>query len=124
MKDAGATILMSTHYMEEAAALCDRLIIMDLGRILASGTPDELIVEHAGMEMGLVRPNPGARESVLAQVERRGLDYMDRGAALAVATNGNGRGDFAGIEDAVVTFRPANLEDVFLKLTGRRLREE
>ena len=124
IKDAGATILMSTHYMEEAAALCDRLIIMDLGRILAVGTPDDLIIEHAGTEMGIVRPKPGARDSVLAQVERRELDYVDRGAALAIATNGKGRSDFDGIEDAVVTFRPANLEDVFLNLTGKRLRDE
>ena len=52
MKQAGVTILMSTHYMDEAAALCDRLAIMHHGRILAEGAPDELVKRHAGPESG------------------------------------------------------------------------
>ena len=74
MKQAGVTILMSTHYMDEASALCDRLAIMHDGKILAEGAPDEL-VSHAGHEVALVRVSTSAREDVVNWIGSSGLNY-------------------------------------------------
>ena len=72
MKQAGVTILMSTHYMDEAAALCDRLAIMHHGRILAEGAPDELVKRHAGPEVAQVRVSNGVRKDVVNWIGNAG----------------------------------------------------
>ena len=125
MKQAGVTILMSTHYMEEAATLCDRLSIMDHGKILDEGPPDELVERHAGNEVGQVRARSAeARQAVRAKLEGQEFAYHEIGAMLTVtSTNGN-RPDLSGIAGVRVTYRAGNLEDVFLALTGRELRNE
>ena len=124
IKAAGATILMSTHYMEEAAALCDRLVIMDHGKILANGTPDDLVLEHAGAETAIVRPDTDRRADVEAALTALDVEFTDRGRALAVFnTNGNAL-DLSGLANAQVRVRASTLEDVFLNLTGRELKDE
>ncbi len=124
IKAAGATILMSTHYMEEAAVLCDRLVIMDHGKILASGTPDDLVLEHAGTETAIVRPDPERREEVEQALAALDVEYRDRGRAIAVFNRNGAKLDLDGLANATVRTRASTLEDVFLNLTGRELKDE
>ena len=124
MKQAGVTILMSTHYMDEASALCDRLAIMHHGEILAEGTPDELVNRHAGQEVAQVRVSNGARGDVMDWIGSSGLDYREAGAVITVTSPSGGRPDLSGLEGVRVSYRPSNLEDVFLSVAGRKLTEE
>lgn len=118
----GLTILLTTHYMEEAASLCDTVLIMDHGRELVHDTPEALVLSHAGRAvLDLADPGPEA----LRAVKGSGLDSEDLGRRVLVYG-----GDFQELEtlrltlpEGRVTLRPATLEDVFLRLTGRGLRE-
>ena len=119
----GRTLVLTTHFMEEAERLCSRLAIMDHGRIVAQGTPRELIARHIEPHVVEVHGQDLeawiARSGHLAQrCERVGetaFCYAAEAAPL-LAT-------LAGQRDLVYIHRPANLEDVFLKLTGRDLRD-
>ena len=124
MKQAGVTILMSTHYMEEASVLCDRLAIMHNGKILAEGAPDELVNRHAGDEVALLRVPSTSREVVVNWVASAGLDYREAGAVIMVTSANGERPDLSGLEGVRVTYRPSNLEDVFLSVAGRELSTE
>jgi lipooligosaccharide transport system ATP-binding protein len=126
LKHTGTTILLTTHYMEEAAQLCDRLIIMDEGRIVAEGTEPELVHEHVGAEVIEVylapeAPDPPAVTRLTAtrwRSERVGnvlYVYLPEGAA--------GPDLFAALEGLDFTRRRASLEDVFLTLAGHTLRD-
>jgi lipooligosaccharide transport system ATP-binding protein len=124
----GKTLILTTHYMEEAARLCDRLAIMEGGLIIAEGTPGALVEEHVSPEVLELRTDHGSLEELLPiveaasdAVERTGEDRLlayteDAGALLE-----NVRSSGVGIENTV--YRQAGLEDVFLRLTGRRLVE-
>lgn len=120
----GVTIVLTTHYMEEATQLCDRLLIMDNGKIIEEGTPVDLIRKHAGEEVLEV----GYDEQVLKFLKEAFPDaHLDVvGDRIQVFTN-KPRGVFSEIltkfSFKAAMIRDANLEDVFLKLTGRRLRE-
>jgi lipooligosaccharide transport system ATP-binding protein len=120
----GVTIVLTTHYMEEATHLCDRLIIMDNGKIIEEGTPLDLIKKHVGEEVLEV----GYDEQVLKFLKEAFPDaHLDVvGDRIQVFTN-KPRGVFSEIltkfSFKAAMIRDANLEDVFLKLTGRRLRE-
>lgn len=123
LRRRGVSILLTTHYMDEAARLCDRLVIMDRGRILVEGGPADLIREHVGRHvMEISEPSPDLR-SYLAE---RAVGYEDLGHRLVIhdATSSGLYGEidrrFSGHD---CTLRMATLEDVFLKLTGRDLRE-
>ena len=124
MKQAGVTILMSTHYMDEAAALCDRLAIMHHGRILAEGAPDELVKRHAGPEVAQVRVSNGVRKDVVNWIGNAGLDYREAGAIITVTSPNGDRPDLSGLAGVRVSYRPSNLEDVFLSMAGRKLTDE
>ena len=124
IKAAGATIFMSTHYMEEAAALCDRIVIMDHGKILASGTPDDLVLEHAGAETAIVRPESDRRKEVEQALAALDVEYRDRGRAIAVFNRNGSKLDLDGLANATVRTRASTLEDVFLNLTGRELKDD
>ena len=124
MKQAGVTILMSTHYMDEASALCDRLAIMHHGQILAEGTPDELVGQHAGREVALVRVSNGARQAIVEWIGNAGFDYREAGALITVSAPSGGRPDLSGLEGVRISYRPSNLEDVFLSVAGSKLTEE
>ena len=125
LKQGGTTLVLTTHYMDEAEQLCDRLVVMDGGRIVAEGAPADLIREHSTREVVELRFAPGADDvdlgvvdGVAARIERlpdRVLVYTDDSdAALArVAT--------AGLRPVTVLTRRSTLEDVFLRLTGRQL---
>jgi len=124
MKSTGVSIVMSTHYMDEAALLCDRVAIMDRGRILDLGTPDELIGRHAGLEVAEVRTGETQRAVVVETLRSRGHTVRAVGAILRVTPEDGRRADLSGLGDARISYRQSDLEDVFLALTGRELRDE
>ncbi len=105
-KEKGRAILYTTHYMEEAQRLCDRVMIMDHGKTLAFGTVDALIAEHGGDAVLVIEDRTG-------EVERR---FTKNSAEEVRAVLSNG-------EAATVTVERPNLEGVFLNLTGRSLRD-
>jgi lipooligosaccharide transport system ATP-binding protein len=127
LRGQGVTMLLCTHYMEEAAHLCDRLVIMHRGRILVEGTPDVLVEEHAGLEVVELHLRGPERQKVLARLAARpGLTVEEVEDILYVyARTTDGRADMAELapESERVVYRHANLEDVFLRLTGRGLVE-
>ena len=124
MKQAGVTIFMSTHYMDEAAALCDRLAIMHHGKILAEGAPDELVDRHAGSEVAQVRVSNGSRQDVVDWIQAAGFDHREVGTVITVTSRNGSRPDLSGLEGVRVTYRPSNLEDVFLSVAGTKLTDE
>jgi lipooligosaccharide transport system ATP-binding protein len=119
----GKTIVLTTHFMEEAERLCNRLAIMDAGRIIAQGTPRSLIAEHIERQVVEVH-GPGYEawmeraKTLAARVERAGdtvFCYAEDVGPILGNLSGNGELNYL--------HRQANLEDVFLKLTGRDLRD-
>jgi lipooligosaccharide transport system ATP-binding protein len=114
----GTTILMSTHYIEEAQRLADTVLIMSHGEAVASGPPSELVVEHAGREVLEVYGPPTRLAEVEAQAGAAGLRTRRTGTSVSVLNvdgSGNGFGELDGER------RPANLEDVFVLLTGEEI---
>ena len=125
MKRENVTVLMSTHYMEEAATLCDRIAIMDHGQILDEGTPDDLVARHAGEEVAQVRTDSSAAmNSLRARLEGTAYTLHEAGAMITITSQNGARPDISNIDGVRVTYRPGNLEDVFITLTGRELRDE
>jgi len=126
LKAEGLTILLTTHYMDEASRLCDRLIIMDTGCILVEGNPHELINDYVGHHViEIAEPNTVVQDFI----KTHNLAYEDLGHRLIVYTRGSNEGNklFNKISNNLCIegciLRMATLEDVFLKLTGRDLRE-
>ncbi|WP_294945354.1 ABC transporter ATP-binding protein [uncultured Microbacterium sp.] len=127
LKERGTTLVLTTHYMDEAEQLCDRLIVVDKGRIMAEGTPASLIREHSSREVLEVRFGSDRNAQVAGQLAGIGdrvevlpdriLIYADNGeAALECVTS-------LGLEPITSLVRRSSLEDVFLRLTGRSLIE-
>jgi lipooligosaccharide transport system ATP-binding protein len=128
LTDEGKTLILTTHYMEEAARLCDRLAIMEGGLIIAEGTPGALVEEHVSPQVIELRTDHRSLEELLPiveaasdAVERTGEDRLLAYTEDADALLENVRSSGVGIENTV--YRQAGLEDVFLRLTGRRLVE-
>jgi len=124
LQKQGVTIVLTTHYMEEAAHLCDRIVIVDYGKIIEEGRPGDLIKKHVGEEVLEVAYDEGVLRFLREAFPDARLDVVsDR---IQVFTN-QPRGVFDEIlkkfNFKAAMIRDANLEDVFLKLTGRRLRE-
>ncbi len=130
LREKGKTVVITTHYIEEAESLCDRVAVMDNGRIIAHGTPDELIDEHVSESVVYFRlSGPVDPETVegLAGVKSVGREE----GGFLVSTDApqhtlEGIFDMArekGVAMEDVSMKRATLEDVFLKITGRRLRE-
>jgi lipooligosaccharide transport system ATP-binding protein len=121
----GKTLVLTTHYMDEAAQLCDRLCIMESGRIIAEGTPRDLIFEHVSPEVLELRADLDALEKLAPLVEDVSDDVDRIGEALLVYTSDSEavtrKVRESGTPVRNIMYRQASLEDVFLKLTGRRL---
>jgi lipooligosaccharide transport system ATP-binding protein len=128
LKQQGVTLVLTTHYMDEAEQLCDRLVVMDRGRIAAGGSPRELIEEYSTPEVLELRFDPAVHESAaekLAEVPAqrrevladRVLLYVEDGDAALSAVRS------LGLEPLTSLVRRSTLEDVFLRLTGRRLED-
>ena len=125
LKHNGVTLVVTTHYMDEAEQLCDRLVVMDGGRIVAQGSPQELIAAHSSREVVELRFRPGsqnaAEEKVTSLVERveilpdRLLLYTADGDATLADVHAR------GVRPVTALVRRSTLEDVFLRLTGRSL---
>ena len=124
LREQGVTIVLTTHYMEEAARLCDRLVVMNAGRIVERGTPRELIRRHAGDQVLELRwpaaaDQPGLGRVPVRRVDRHGdrlLVFTDDPAAALAGLSGR-------VPPDSMMVRPATLEDVFIHLTGRELQE-
>lgn len=122
LQEAGKTLLLTTHFMEEAERLCDRILVMDNGSIIASGTPDQLVREHVEPEVVEVH-GEGAQQ------------WLDDRASICGRRENFGRLSYCHVPDATpllsalrespfrFVHRRAGMEDVFLRLTGRELRE-
>ncbi|MFI7427499.1 ABC transporter ATP-binding protein [Micromonospora sp. NPDC049836] len=125
LKQQGVTLVLTTHYMDEAEQLCDRLVVMDGGRIVAEGSPRALIEEHSTREVVELRfaaesqePFAGKLDGLGERVEvlpDRILLYVPDGDAAVAEVTGR------GLVPASVLVRRSSLEDVFLHLTGRTL---
>ena len=127
LKERGATLVLTTHFMDEAEQLCDRLVVMDDGRIVAEGSPAALIAEYATREVLEVRFGQGRNEERASQVEGIGerLEVLpDR--LLIYARDGEAALSEVHARELVpesALVRRSSLEDVFLRLTGRTLVE-
>jgi lipooligosaccharide transport system ATP-binding protein len=115
LRAEGITILMSTHYIEEAERLADEVAVMANGKIIARGKPSELIAQHAGRETAEVYGPPDTLAKVRANVEALGLVVRPAGPAIAIVGADRAR-DGAVPPEAIR--RAASLEDVFVILTG------
>ena len=127
LKQRGTTLVLTTHYMDEAEQLCDRLVVMDKAKIVAEGSPRQLIQQYATREVTELRFPAGVQETLDGQLDGvaeriewlpdRVLLYAEDGEAVAVAVHDR------GVQPETVLVRRSTLEDVFLRLTGRTLIE-
>jgi lipooligosaccharide transport system ATP-binding protein len=127
LKRRGATLIITTHYMDEAEQLCDRLVVMDKAKIVAEGSPRQLIERYSTKEVAEFRFAPGIQETLDGQfdglaerIERlpdRILLYADDGEDVVASARSR------GLHPETVLVRRSTLEDVFLRLTGRSLIE-
>ena len=125
LKQRGVTLVLTTHYMDEAEQLCDRLVVMDKAKIVAEGSPRKLIEQYSTREVTELRFPVGIQETLDGQLDGlaeriehlpdRLLLYTDDGEAVAVAVHDR------GLRPETVLVRRSTLEDVFLRLTGRSL---
>jgi lipooligosaccharide transport system ATP-binding protein len=125
LKQRGVTLVLTTHYMDEAEQLCDRLVVMDKAKIVAEGSPRSLIEQYSTREVTELRfaldeadSLDGRLDGIAERVEHlpdRVLLYADDGEAAAVAVHER------GLRPESVLVRRSSLEDVFLRLTGRSL---
>jgi lipooligosaccharide transport system ATP-binding protein len=126
LKQRGVTLILTTHYMDEAEQLCDRLVVMDHGRIAAEGTPRDLIAQYSTAEVLELRFAPGLMDDSVQKIKDLSPERMEVTAdrLLLYAADGDeflGRVRAAGIEPLTELVRRSTLEDVFLHLTGRTL---
>jgi lipooligosaccharide transport system ATP-binding protein len=125
LKQQGVTLVLTTHYMDEAEQLCDRLVVMDKGLIVAAGSPPELIARHSTREVVELRFAIGAQDAEVSRLQGlarrvevlpdRLLLYTDDGDVTASAVQEQ------GVSPLSTLVRRSTLEDVFLHLTGRTL---
>lgn len=127
LRREGVTLVITTHYMDEAEQLCDRLVIMDSGRIVRHGSPRQLIQHELGREVLELRVSAAAREALGAQVPgATAIVYPESDLVLLYSDDAealHGRLRSQGLDAELQAIRRATLEDVFLRLTGRHLRE-
>jgi lipooligosaccharide transport system ATP-binding protein len=126
LKKRGVTQIITTHYMDEAQQLCDRLVVMDKGRIMEEGSPNSLVENYVGREVLEVRVEEKAKSQILN--ETNGVRGHDSYRDLLLLYSDSAEGLLEeirtrGIATNYALVRRATLEDVFLKLTGRRLTE-
>ena len=131
LKQGGVTLVLTTHYMDEAEQLCDRLVVMDAGRIVAEGSPAALIAEHSTREVAELRFAPGDNAGVASQLEADFLNADERveilpDRVLLYVSDGDAalrQVHERGLRPLSSLVRRSTLEDVFLRLTGRSLIE-
>jgi len=131
LKGRGVTQILTTHYMDEAMQICDRLVIVDHGRVLALGTPKDLVQHHAGAWALELRVDPEHQSAVLGLAGPFAANHEAIGDVLVCYISGPTEADAltqrireAGIPLVSFQARPTTLEDVFLRLAGRSLQED
>jgi lipooligosaccharide transport system ATP-binding protein len=125
LKQRGVTLVLTTHYMDEAEQLCDRLVVMDKAKIVAEGSPRQLIEQHSTREVLEMRFPVGVQETLDGQLDDLG-DRVERlpDRVLVYTDDGDGAATVAherGLHPEMILVRRSSLEDVFLRLTGRSL---
>jgi len=128
LRGEGLSIIYTTHYMEEAERLCDRIAIVDHGKIIALGTRAELVRNAFGSRSQVLTRFAGAQDRIADWVAQRGGQTVDGSAQFTIEhpTEIGGlleAAEKAGFELLDVSLRKPNLESVFLLLTGRELRD-
>ena len=124
LKSQGTSLILTTHYMEEAERLCDRIVVIDHGKLLAEGTPRDLINQH--IESNVIEIQLDTRESWQENYQHLSFDRVELvGETLFGYTNQESTilAELSNHAELCYSHRRANLEDVFLKLTGRELRD-
>ena len=127
LKEQGTTLVLTTHYMDEAEQLCDRLVVVDKGAIMAEGSPASLIRDHSSREVLEVRFG-SERNAVVAEQIKNAGDRVEVLPDRILIYSANGEAELAkmtdaGLEPITSLVRRSSLEDVFLRLTGRSLIE-
>ncbi len=127
LKEVGVTLVITTHYMDEAEQLCDRLVVMDKGKIMAEGSPAELIKKYSSKEVLEVRFGSSNNKTVAAKLKDVGERLEVLPDRILIYTK-NGEADLKkilamGMHPVTSLVRRSSLEDVFLRLTGRTLVE-
>lgn len=124
LKKQGVTIILTTHYMDEAAALCDRTLIMDKGKIIETGKPAELVKKHIGEDVLEIEYDEKTMKTLQTMFPAARLEVVsERIRVFTCQPHGLFETFLQKHPTKGATIRNANLEDVFLKLTGRQLRE-
>jgi lipooligosaccharide transport system ATP-binding protein len=126
LKQRGVTLILTTHYMDEAEQLCDRLVVMDGGRIVAEGSPRALIERYSTPEVLELRFDPGDHEQAAEKLAALPAERLEVLADRVLVYTRNGDEALAavrglGLEPITSLARRSTLEDVFLRLTGRHL---
>ncbi len=122
LRSQGVTMLLTTHYMEEAAHLCDRIVILHQGKIIAEGTPSELVDRFGGREVVEIHASDAERRVVLQRLAAAAGLMVEEVEDIVYVYVLEGDGlDLSAfkLEATKVVYRQANLEDVFLRMTGR-----
>jgi lipooligosaccharide transport system ATP-binding protein len=125
LKQRGVTLVLTTHYMDEAEQLCDRLVVMDRGRIVAEGSPRELITRYVEREVVELRFAAGSQDGAVSKLAGLGERVEELADRILIGT-GDGDATVAavherGVQPESVLIRRSTLEDVFLSITGRTL---
>ena len=122
LKKKGKSLVLTTHYMEEAERICDRIALMDKGKIICEGAPADLISEHIGHEVIEFRLNLDDMEYYIRKIQEK-FDYqiMNNRVRLFVKNGQDGRSAIDQIESDNILVRKASLDDVFLRLAGYEL---
>jgi lipooligosaccharide transport system ATP-binding protein len=124
LEKRGVTIILTTHYMDEAAELCNRTLIMDNGKIIEEGNPVELVKKHVGEDVLEVEYDDGVMKDLKEKLPEARFEVVsDKIRVFTVQPHGAFESFIRDFPTKGATIRNANLEDVFLKLTGRQLRE-
>jgi lipooligosaccharide transport system ATP-binding protein len=128
LKRSGVTLLLTTHYMDEAEQLCDRLVIMDRGRIVAEGSPRDLIERHATREVVELRFETPEEQAASVPLLQPGAPRVESLTDRVLVYTGDGEAAVGmladhGLRPESILVRRSTLEDVFLLLTGRALEE-
>lgn len=127
LRQRGATLLLTTHYMDEAEQLCDRIVIMDEGRIIRDGSPGQLVQSDVGREVLELRMSPESRARLAALEIPKATVQIDGDLVQIAGPDAEALHELlrsAGIAGELQSARRATLEDVFLRITGRHLRDD
>jgi len=123
LRKQGVTIILTTHYMDEAEALCDRIFVVDNGKIIQTGIPKEMIKQYAGEDVLETEFDEAMVQALKRELPDAEVEVYGDQVRVYAKQHGTFEQIIKRYPNKTMTIRNANLEDVFLKLTGRKLRE-